>query len=203
MLKFKMLTPIVGFALPDNIFASMLPVRDRGERRSCCRGSAGRPPIEADRGPGWLPLESFHWHTTIGSSKVCAIRKDIMMGSEGLNSREVSGRHTHLIRHRIRFEIDQATHITVLGVQLLGPTEIEDSVCFAVEAGQASSVTGPIALIRHARLAEDPAVVETQTVHLPRQVCDICVTLKRRPIRRWMIDDPIRTPHIPPSKPRA
>jgi hypothetical protein len=126
-----------------------------------------------------------------------------MMGSEGLNSREVSGRHTHLIRHRIRFEIDQATHITVLGVQLLGPTEIEDSVCFAVEAVQAGDVTGSIALIRHARLAEDPAVVETQTVHLPRQVCDICVTLKRRPIRRWMIDEPIRILHIPHVKAQA
>src|SRR4030095_911070 len=33
MLKFEMLTPIVGFALPDNILASMLPVCDRGERR--------------------------------------------------------------------------------------------------------------------------------------------------------------------------
>src|SRR5262245_32560993 len=106
MLKFEMLTPIVGFALPDNILARMLPVRDRGERRLRCRGSAGRPPIDTDWRPGWLPLEPFHWYTTIGSPKVGAIRKDIMMGSQGLNSREVPGRHTHLIRHRIRFKID-------------------------------------------------------------------------------------------------
>ena len=123
-----------------------------------------------------------------------------MMGGEGLNSREVSGRHTHLICHGIRFEIDQATHITVLGVQLLGPTEIEDSICFTVEAVQAGNVTGSIALIGHTRRAKDPAVVEPQTVHLPRQVCDICVTLKRRPIRRWMIDKPIRILHIPHVK---
>src|SRR5437870_3822499 len=59
MLKFEMLTPIVGFALPDNILASMLPVRDRGERRRRCRGSAGGPPIETDCGPCGLPLEPF------------------------------------------------------------------------------------------------------------------------------------------------
>jgi hypothetical protein len=123
-----------------------------------------------------------------------------MMGGEGLNSREVPGRHTNLIRYRIRFEIDQATHITVLGVQLLGSTEIEDSVCFTVEAVQAGNIAGSIAPIRYARRAKDPAVVEPQTVHLPRQVCDICVTLKRRPIRRWMIDKPIRILHIPHVK---
>ena len=32
---------------------------------------------------------------------------------------------TNLTRHRVRFEIDQTTHITVLGAQLLCPTEIE------------------------------------------------------------------------------
>src|SRR5712691_10071937 len=188
MPKFEMLTPIVGFALPDNILASMLPVRDCGERRIRCWVSAGGPPIDTDWGPCWLPLEPFHWHTTIGSPKVFAICKDVMMGGEGLNSREVPGRHTNLIRHGIRFEIDQTTHITVLGVQLLGPTEIEDSVCFAVEAVQARHVAGSIALIGYARRAKDPAVVEPETVHLPRQVCDICITLKRRPIRRWMVD---------------
>src|SRR5215510_11430386 len=93
MLKFEMLTPIVGFALPDNIFTSMLPVRDRSERRIRCGGGAGSPPIETDWGQCWLPLKPFHWHTTIGSPKVGAIRKDIMMGSKGLNSREVPGRH--------------------------------------------------------------------------------------------------------------
>src|SRR4029079_5008405 len=117
MLKFEMLTPIVGVALPDNILASMLPVCDRGERRIRSGGSAGRPPIDTDWGPCGLPLKPFHWHTTIGSPKVCAICKDVMMGSEGLNGREVPGRHTNLIRHRICFEIDQTTHITVLGVQ--------------------------------------------------------------------------------------
>src|SRR4029453_6960065 len=66
MLKFEMLTPIVSFALPDNILASMLPVCDRGERRIRSRGSAGSPPIDTDRRPGWLPLEPFHWYTTIG-----------------------------------------------------------------------------------------------------------------------------------------
>jgi len=97
---------------------------------------------------------------TIGSPQVFAIGKDVMMGSEGLNRREVPGRHTHLIRHGIRFEIDQATHITVLGVQLLSPSEIKDSVCFAVEAIQAGKIAGSIALIGHARRAKDPAVVE-------------------------------------------
>src|SRR6266853_1401617 len=203
MLKFEMLTPIVGFVLPDNILASMLPVRDRGERRTRCRRSAGGPPIDTDWGPCWLPLEPFHWHTTIGSPKGFAIGKNVMMGGKGLNSRKVSGRHTNLIRHGIRFEIDQATHITVLGVQFLGPTEIEDSVCFAVEAVQAHHVAGSIALIGHARRAKDPAVVEPQTVHLPRQVCDIGVTLKRRPIRRWMVDQPIRILYIPHVKAQA
>ena len=126
-----------------------------------------------------------------------------MMGGEGLNSREVPGRHTHLIRHGIRFEIDQATHLTVLGVQLLGPTEIEDSVCFTVEAAQARHVAGSIAPIGYARRAKDPAVVEPQTVHLPRQVCDVCVALERRPIRRWMVDKPIRILHIPHVKAQA
>ena len=81
------------------------------------------------------------------------------MGGEGLNSWEMACRHTNLIRHRIRFEIDQATHITVLGAQFLGPTEIEDSICFAVEAMQAGEVTGSTAPDGHARRAKDPAVV--------------------------------------------
>jgi hypothetical protein len=34
MLKLEMLTPIVSFALPDDILASMFPVRDGRERRS-------------------------------------------------------------------------------------------------------------------------------------------------------------------------
>jgi len=57
-----------------------------------------------------------------------------MMGGEGLNRWEMACRHTNLTRHRIRFEIDQATGLTMLGAQLLGPTEIEDSVYFAVQA---------------------------------------------------------------------
>ena len=134
VLKLEMLTPIVDFALPDDVLAGVFPVRDRGERRIRCRGSAGGPPVETDRWPGGLPLESFHGHTTIGSPKVFAIRKDVMMRSESLNSWEVACRHTNLIRHRIRFEIDQATYIMVLGAQFLGPTEIEDRICFAVEA---------------------------------------------------------------------
>jgi len=63
----------------------------------------------------------FHWHTTIGSPKVFAIGKNVMMGGEGLNSRKVSGRHTNLIRHGIRFEIDQANaHHGARGA-VLGP----------------------------------------------------------------------------------
>src|SRR5262249_55809079 len=60
MLKFEMLTPIVGFALPDNILASMFPIRDCGERRIRCWRSAGGPPIDTDWGPGWVPLKPFH-----------------------------------------------------------------------------------------------------------------------------------------------
>src|SRR5207245_11143156 len=91
MLKFEMLTPIVGFALPDNVFARMLQVCDRGERRSRCRGSTGGPPIETDWGPGWLPLEPFHWHVTIGSPHVSAIIKDLVMAGERFNGRSVRG----------------------------------------------------------------------------------------------------------------
>jgi hypothetical protein len=126
-----------------------------------------------------------------------------MMGGEGLNGREVPGRYRYLIRHGIRFEIDQATHITVLGVQLLGPAEIEDSICFAVEAVQARHIAGAIAPIGHARRTKDPAVVEPESVHLPRQICDVCGTFKRRAIRRWMVDKPIRILHIPYVKAQA
>jgi hypothetical protein len=83
----------------------------------------------------------------------------MMMSGERLDSPYVPVGHTHLTRHRIRFEIDQATHLTVLGAQLLGPTEIEDSICFAVEAVQAGEVTGSAAPLGHARRAKDPAVV--------------------------------------------
>jgi len=82
------------------------------------------------------------------------------MGSEGLSRRGVAGGRAHVMRHGIGVEIGDATHITVVGRQPLGATEIEDSVCFAIEAVQAGNVTGPIALIGHARRAKDPAVVE-------------------------------------------
>jgi hypothetical protein len=126
-----------------------------------------------------------------------------MMGGEGCNSWQVPGSYLNLIRHRIRFEIDQTTHIMVLGPQFLGSTEIEGSIRFAVEAAQACEVAGSIAPLGHARAAENPTVIKPQAVHLPRQVSDVGVTLERRPVCRWMVDGPVRILDVPHVKAQA
>jgi hypothetical protein len=126
-----------------------------------------------------------------------------MMGGEGCNSWQVPRSHLNLIRHRIRFEIDQTTHLMVLGPQFLGPTEIEGRIRFAVEAAQAREVAGSTAPIGPARVAKNPAIIESQKVHLTRQIRDVGLTLERRPIRRWMVDRPVRILDVPHVKAQA
>jgi hypothetical protein len=91
----------------------------------------------------------------------------------------------------------------VLGPQFLGSTEIEDHLRFTVETAQAREVAGSTAPIGDARAAKNPAVIKPQTVHLPRQVSDVGLTLERRPICRGMVDRPVRILDVPHVKAQA